>query len=177
SSDPFLSANGGVFLSQYTAPLLALAPMPNFVDGSGSSHQIGSDFNSLSENYRQMRVDQNFSTNDTFFARYTIDNAIQNNTQADYSYFRNLATARNQWITLAENHTFSPTVLNTARFSFSRTGSGTALNNSGLPGGTGPQLVPGFSTGIVDMSGSNGGGYTEFGSSNDAPNTFDIQNI
>jgi hypothetical protein len=163
-------------LSPYTAPLLALAPLPNSFDGQ-SYHQIGSDHSTTGENYGQMRVDQNFSASDTFFARYTIDNALLNQTQGDYSYFRNLATARNQWITLAENHTFSPTVLNTARFSFSRTGSGTALNNSGLPGGTGPQLVPGFSTGIVDMSGSNGGGYTEFGSANDAPNTFDIQNI
>ena len=42
-------------------------------------------------------------------------------TEGDYSYFRYLAPARNQWITLAENHIFSPTVLNTARFSFSRT--------------------------------------------------------
>jgi hypothetical protein len=164
-------------LSPYTAPFLALAPLPNFVDNNGSSHQIGSDHDTTGENYGQMRVDQNFSASDTFFARYTIDNAILNQTQGDYTYFRNLATARNQWITLAENHTFSPTVLNTARFSFSRTGGGTTLNNSGLPGGTGPQLVPGFSTGIVDMSGSNGGGYTEFGSVNAAPNTFDIQNI
>jgi hypothetical protein len=164
-------------LSPYTAPLLALAPMPNFVDGSGSSHQIGSDSNTLGENYGQMRVDQNFSTNDTFFARYTIDNAIQNNTQGDYSFFRYLAPARNQWITLAENHTFSPTVLNTARFSFSRTHNANTLANSGLPGGTGPQIVPGFSTGIVDMSGSGGGGYTEFGSFNAAPTTFSLQNI
>ena len=77
-----------------------------------------------------MRVDQNFSDSDTFFARYTIDNALQNQTQGDYSFFRYLAPARNQWITLAENHTFSPTVLNTARFSFSRTRSSTTLNNS-----------------------------------------------
>ncbi len=35
-----------------------------------------------------MRVDQNFSTSDTFFARYTIDNAVQNETQGDYSFFR-----------------------------------------------------------------------------------------
>ena len=177
SSDPFLSANNGVFLSQYTAPLLALAPMPNFLDGSGSSHQIGSDGSTTAENYGQMRVDQNFSTSDTFFARYTIDNALQNNTQGDYSFFRVLAPARNQWITLAENHTFSPTVLNTARFSFSRTRSSSTLDNSGLPGGTGPQIVPGFSTGVVDMSGSGGGGYTEFGSANASPTTFSIQNI
>jgi hypothetical protein len=147
------------------------------MDGQGSFHQISSDKDTLGENYGQIRVDQNFSTSDTFFARYTIDNAVQNNTQGDYTFFRNLAPARNQWITLAENHTFTPTVLNTARFSFSRTRSSTTLNNSGLPGGTGPQIVPGMSTGIVDMSGSNGGGYTEFGSVNAAPMTFSIQNI
>src|ERR1700680_2272331 len=124
-----------------------------------------------------MRVHQNFSTNDTFFARFTIDNAVQNLTQGDYSFFRYLAHARNQWITLAENHTFSPTVLNTARFSFSRTHNTNTLANSGLPGGTGTQIVPGFSTGIVDMSGSGGGGYTEFGSFNAAPTTFSLQNI
>src|SRR3984893_15288611 len=41
----------------------------------------------------------------------------------------------------------------------------------------GLHLVTGFSTGIVDMSGSNGGGDTEFGSVNAAPKTFNIQNI
>src|SRR6202040_1532117 len=135
-----------------------LAPLPS---PGQDSNQVGSDHNSLTENYGQMRVDQNFSTNDTFFARYTVDNAVQNLTQGDYSFFRYLAPARNQWITLAENHTFSPTVLNTARFSYSRTRSANTLNNVGLPGGTGPQLVPGFSTGVVDMGGSAGGTYTE----------------
>ena len=76
---------------------------------------------SLGENYGQIRVDQTFSDKDTFFARYTIDNAIQNETVGDYSYFREAPTARNQWITLAENHIFSPTVFNAVRFSFSRT--------------------------------------------------------
>ena len=75
-----------------------------------------------------MRVDQNFSASDTFFARYTIDNAATDQTQGDYTYFRDLAPARNQWITLAENHIFSPTVLNTVRFSFSRTHSSTTEN-------------------------------------------------
>jgi Carboxypeptidase regulatory-like domain/TonB dependent receptor len=167
-----------VTISPYTAPLLAIVPLPNFpASGGNLPAQIGSDHNTLGENYGQMRVDQNFSTNDTFFARYTIDNADQNLTQGDYSFFRFLAPARNQWITLAENHTFSPAVLNTARFSYSRTRSGNTLNNIGLPGGTGPQLVPGFSTGVVDMGGSAGGTYTEFGSVNAAPTTFNVQNI
>ena len=169
-----------VTISPFTAPLLAIVPLPNVPAAPGGlPSQITNDRNTLSENYGQIRVDQNFSTSDTFFARYTIDNALQDETQGDYSYFRFLAPARNQWVTLAENHTFSATVLNTARFSFSRTKSTTNLNNVGLPGegGLGPQIVPGFSTGVVDMGGSAGGTYTEFGSANAAPTTFDLQNI
>ncbi len=168
----------GVILSQYTASLLALAPLPNVPAAGGNlPAQVSSDHSTLGENYGQMRVDHNFSTSDTFFARYTIDNALQNETQGDYSFFRFLAPARNQWITLAENHIFSPSMLNTARFSYSRTRSANTLNNSGLPGGTGPQIVPGFDTGIVDMSGTAGSTYTEFGSVNAAPTTFNLQNI
>ena len=153
-------------------------PLPNVAAPAGGvPSQVGSDHDLLSENYGQMRVDQNFSTSDTFFARYTIDNALPDLTQGDYSYFRYLAPARNQWITLAENHIFSPTVLNTVRFSFSRTHSANVENNIGLPGGTGPQVVPGYDTGIVDMSGTAGSTYTEFGSVNAAPTTFNFQNI
>jgi hypothetical protein len=169
-----------VTLSPYTAPLLAIVPLPNVPAAGGNlPAQVGSDHTNNGENYGQMRVDQNFSTSDTFFARYTIDNAVQNITQGDYSFFRYLAPARNQWITLAENHTFAPTVLNTARFSYSRTRSANTLNNNGLTqnNGLGPELVPGFSTGVVDMGGSAGGTYSEFGSVNAAPTTFSIQNI
>ena len=41
----------------------------------------------------------------------------------------------------------------------------------------GPQLVPGFYTGVVDMDGRGGNGYAEFGSVNAAPTTFNRQNI
>jgi Carboxypeptidase regulatory-like domain/TonB dependent receptor len=180
-SDPSFDANGGVFLSPFTAPLLAIVPLPNVpATSTALPRQVSNDKDTLGENYGQMRVDQNFSANDTFFARYTIDNALQDQSQQDYSYFRNLAAARNQWVTLAENHTFSPTVLNTARFSFSRTHSSTTLSNNGLTqnNGLGPEIVPGFSTGVVDMGGSGAGNtYSEFGSVNAAPTTFSIQNI
>ena len=126
-------------LSPYTAPFLAIVPLPNVrqrpTDGAALLRSPGgNDHDTLGENYGQMRVDHNFSDADTLFARYTIDNAFQNQTQDDYSYFRYLVPARNQWITLAENHIFSPTVLNTVRFSFSRTNSSINLANVGLPG-------------------------------------------
>jgi hypothetical protein len=173
-----------VTLSQYTAPYLALAPIPtipgNFSDLSNpilARNEFG-DHSGNRENYGQMRVDQNFSSSDMLFGRYTIDNAIQDQSVGDYSYFRLLPTARNQWITLAENHIFSPSVLNTARFSFSRTGNTRATNNVGLPNnGLGPAIVTGFPTGVVDMNGSAGGTFTEFGSANNYPKDLDLQNI
>ena len=169
-----------VTLSPYTAALLALIPLPNpgstFSNGNPPS-QIFNDHNSLGENYGQMRFDQTISDKDSFFARYTIDNALQNETVGDFSYFREAPTARNQWITLAENHIISPTLLNSARFSFSRTNASINEANVGLPGGTGPQLVPGFDTGVVDLGGPGGGAYAEFGSVNAAPVTFNRQNI
>jgi hypothetical protein len=183
-SDPAITADpaSGVKLSPYTAALLAIIPLPNSGSFDGPSctppSQIGSDHDSVGENYGQLRMDQNFSSNDTFFGRYTIDNALLNQSQQDFSYFRNLALARNQWITIAENHIFSHTVLSTARFSFSRTNSSTNLLNIGLPNnGFGPELVPGFSTGVVDLAGAGGGAYAEFGSVNAAPTTYALQNI
>ncbi len=170
-------------LSPYTAALLALVPLPDpgstFDPSNGGTPpvQTTNDHNSLGENYGQMRFDQTISDKDSFFARYTIDNAFQNQTQQDYSFFRYTVPARNQWITLAENHIFSPTVFNAARFSFSRTNNSINEANVGLPGGTGPQLVPGFDTGVVDLGGPGGGNYAEFGSVNAAPTTFARQNI
>jgi len=162
--------------------LLALVPLPDpgsvFDPSSGNPPvQTFNDHNSLGENYGQIRFDQTISDKDSFFARYTIDNAIQNETVGDFSYFREAPTARNQWITLAENHIFSPFLLNAVRFSFSRTNALVLEANVGLPGGTGPQLVPGFDTGVVDMGGPGGGAYAEFGSVNAAPQTYNRQNI
>jgi hypothetical protein len=187
-----IDKTGQVTLSPYTAPLLALAPIPNVpavldTDGSQTGFvgaivtpaaQVGSDHDSLAENYGQIRFDHTFSDKDAFFARYTIDNAFQNQTQQDYSFFRYTVPGRNQWITLAENHIFLPTVFNAARISFSRTNSSINLANVGLPdNGLGPSIVPGFSTGVVDMNGGGSNGYAEFGSSNAAPTTFTKQNI
>jgi outer membrane receptor protein involved in Fe transport len=183
-SDPGITMNGGVTLSPYTAALLAIIPLPNpgqvFDPTNGNCtvpSQTFNDHNTLGENYGQMRFDQSISDKDSFFARYTIDNALQNETVGDFSYFRELVPARNQWITLAENHIFSPVLFNAVRISFSRTNSSINEANLGLPGGTGPQLVPGFDTGVVDLGGSGGGAYAEFGSVNAAPTTFNRQNI
>ena len=73
------------------------------------------------ENYGQMRVDQNFSAKDSGFARYTRDDANQIAAQGGYPQVLNNQNSAYTFITLAENHIFSPTLLNTVRFSFQRT--------------------------------------------------------
>jgi Carboxypeptidase regulatory-like domain/TonB dependent receptor len=111
---------------QVIQPYLDLYPLPNlpnnqFTFPSASTQRA---------DFAQMRVDQNFSTADTFFTRYTIDdgeldNATGNNravaSGTAFPWTRTGGTSRNQFATLSENHVFSPTLLNTARLSFSRT--------------------------------------------------------
>ncbi len=83
--------------------------------------------------YAQLRVDQNISAADTFFARFTFDdsfvavpytNVTASTTGTAYPQFHVDGRSRNQWLTLGENHIFSPTLLNSLRISWSRTNFG-----------------------------------------------------
>jgi hypothetical protein len=146
------------------APLLALYPLPNL-----SGNRLTFPFSQpTNENYGQMRVDQNFATNDSLFVRYTIDDTTQTQ-PIDYPQFLNARVSRFQYTTLSENHIFSPSLLNTARLSYSRTR--VAFDSpSGL---SGPQysFVPGQELGPIMI-----GGVTAFGPNNTTPNAK-IQNL
>src|ERR1019366_5600179 len=120
-------------------PLLALYPSPNL----GLTQVTFPSAAPTEVNYGQMRVDQNFSASDMFFTRYTIDESFQDypgsgvtqfaSTTSGYAPFRYVSTGGNQFLTLSENHIFSPTTLNTARFSFSRTNIQTNNSFAGGP--------------------------------------------
>jgi hypothetical protein len=119
--DPALPANGSgnITVSSITQPYLAL------YDPADSNY---TQVSPTSVNYGQMRVDQNFGTNDSMFVRYTIDNAAETvpppgNGATPYGFkeFQDSWTSRDQYVSVSENHIFSPTLLNTVRLSFSRT--------------------------------------------------------
>ncbi len=103
------------------APFLALYPAPNLPGASnGTATNYGFVFDQITpENYGQIRIDHTFSASDSAYGRYTAD-------QASVPYVGNfnsngaLEESTNQFLTLAENHIFSPALLNSARFSFSR---------------------------------------------------------
>src|SRR5499433_2067152 len=105
---------------------MGLFPYPNANIDSSGIRLPGATFNysfpyiqPSSENYGQIRLDENLSNSDTFFARYTHDHAEQVANRT-YWYNRDNVSSAMQFATLSETHIFSPALLNTFRASYSR---------------------------------------------------------
>jgi hypothetical protein len=122
-------------LANMTIPWIGQFPFPNETNSVASQDSTGSPnytFPGVSrarEDYGQIRIDQNISTSDTFFARYTLDDnrlsipyasLSTSDTGTAYPQFFSLGNSRNQSVTFGENHIFSATVLNQVRLSFNR---------------------------------------------------------
>ncbi len=113
-----------------TAPIIpgqaGLFPYPNANIDSSGIRLPGATFNysfpyiqPTSEDYGQIRLDENLSNSDTFFARYTHEHAEQVANRS-YWYNRDYESGAMQFATLSETHIFSSALLNTLRGSFSR---------------------------------------------------------
>src|SRR3984957_3416948 len=121
------------------AALLSLYPNPN----NGTNSYLFGPSTKVGVNYGQIRFDQNFSSSDTFFARYTIDSANINSASNQgipitsgtaFPEFRGGGKDLDQFITLSETHVMSPSMSNTVRLAFSRTNFGTfPINVGSLP--------------------------------------------
>jgi hypothetical protein len=162
------------------APFLAEYPLPNVTIGN-SSHDIFGTNNNTRQNYGQIRVDQNFSAADSLFGRYTVDNAVVNSFASATSSSTYLlsgdftqANNRNQYITLSENHIFSPTILNVASLNFSRT----HPTSGGTDATTGPSVIGNFPMGNIGIGGgtSTNGTYVSLETANPVPGQ-QLQNI
>ena len=95
-----------------------------------------------------VKVDHIFSDSDSFFGRYTIDDA---DVDRPLINFKTLFVTRNQYVTLEEKHIFSPSLLNVARVGFNRS----SLQESDF-GINGPipenmQLVPTDASALPDF--------------------------
>ncbi len=117
-------------------------------------------------------MDHNFSASDSIFGRYTVQNSFTSGAYV-WQPFAAGSQGQDQFITLAENHVFSPTVLNSVRASFSRTNITTTTT---WPASLNPlsftyQGGAPYGFGQFDVT-----GLTNFGASNSAPN-FLVQNV
>ncbi len=120
----------GTPVASLVQPWIGQFPFPN--ETGPSNFFLPGSATHARDDYGQLRIDQNISASDTFFARYTFDDARittpyagGNLSSADtgpgWPQFGNLGTSRNQYVTLGENHIFSASLLNSFRLSFSRT--------------------------------------------------------
>ncbi len=102
-----------------------------FANETGASNNTFNGFSRARDDYAQLRMDHTFSDSDSFFGRYTLDDGVIHtpylggnlslqDTGPGYPQYSNIGRSRNQYVTLGENHVFSPTVLNSFRLSFSR---------------------------------------------------------
>jgi hypothetical protein len=147
--------NGGLSAHQIdptVAKFFPLIPYPNTPDqyfGYPAWERLT--FQRTTEYNGQVRVDHNFTPNDNFFVRYTIDDTSQNRPGA-YTYENEIWSNRSQFLTLSESHVFSPRLLNSARLSYSRTWLSvvSVLPGIGCPDDCGRALVAGRPFGILD---------------------------
>src|ERR1700736_1042717 len=122
-------------------PLLALCPVgngPEILTTKGAPSGIAEAFSNplqhIREDFGTARFDQVFSTNDTLAVVYTGDDSQAHSPTSNPISFVNVSL-REQVVSFSETHIFSPSVVNSATFGFSR---GAFYFNSGttvaLPG-------------------------------------------
>ncbi|MGH9786532.1 MAG: carboxypeptidase regulatory-like domain-containing protein, partial [Terriglobia bacterium] len=143
-------------IADVVRPYLDLYPVPNGPDlGQGLGRYFAPVKRTQSEEYASARIDYHLSDSDTLFGRWTINDPRA----VDPGYsptilppMRVEVGGRNQWITVSENHIFSPTLLNTARASFIRTANSSPQFGANPPGLNFVEGQPMGGLGIIGMS-------------------------
>src|SRR5215467_10342306 len=102
------------------APYFALWPQPNGPDlGNGVAVAYSNPGQTVREDFGNLRLDQNFSSKNMLSGIYTVDDG-QSLTPGANPLTQTSSILRAQVLSLQHTHIFSPTLLNVARFGFSR---------------------------------------------------------
>ena len=163
-------------LSPDAIALLSLWPLQNGPDlGGGIGISYNNPLQRIREDFGTTRLDYNFSDRDTFFGVYTIDDSNANTPSVNplSTVFESL---REQVASVQEQHVFSPSVLNTARFGFSRAG----YFFTGQTGGDLPGWVQGDPIGAVVIGGGtalNGVSQLSLAGTNAGSNLAAVRNL
>lgn len=109
----------------------------------------------IREDFGTVRVDHVFSSNDSAMAAYTNDDSGSTTATPLDAYSTDLLNLREQVFSIEETHVFSPNVVNTARFGFSRAGYFfTGEPTPDTPAATVPGFIAGLPVGAVVVGGS-----------------------
>jgi len=138
-------------------PLLNLWPTPpaGAPDFSGIAEVFGSPLQTIREDFGTARVDHIFSRRDTLSGVYTIDDGQDLTATPLDPFSSDVVTLREQVATLEETHIFSPALVNSLRFGFSRAGYFfTGDPTPGTPAASVPGFLIGHPVGAVVVGGS-----------------------
>ena len=109
-----------VGLNSASQALLSLWPTQNGPDlGSGIGEAFSNPLQTIREDFGTARADYNISNKDLLFGVYTIDDSDANTPSAN-PLSTVVEALREQVVSVQEQHVFSPSLLNTARFGYSR---------------------------------------------------------
>jgi hypothetical protein len=138
------------------ASLLSLWPAqsPGAPDFGGIAEAFSNPLQTIREDFGTTRLDHIFSEKDSLAAVYTVDDSADNSPTIN-PYSTDLESLREQVFSLEETHVFSPTLLNTARFGYSRASyfyTGEPTPNT--PAASVPSFLVGRPVGAVVIGGS-----------------------
>ncbi|MGO9271292.1 MAG: carboxypeptidase regulatory-like domain-containing protein [Terriglobia bacterium] len=138
-------------------PLLNLWPTPasGAPDFNGIAEVFSSPPQTIREDFGTARLDHIFSSRDSFAGAYTVDDGGDVTATPLDPFSTDLLTLREQVLSFEETHVFSPSLLNTARFGFSRASYFFAGEPTpGTPAATVPGFLKGRPVGAVVVGGS-----------------------
>ncbi len=112
-----------VQVSPSVVPFLSLWPLPNGRDfGDGTGEFLFASNQPKGEDFFVVKIDHNFSEKDSFFARYSFDDAVFTSPSGRGSpNFVVDAVTRAQYTTVEEKKIISPNLVNLFRFAYNRT--------------------------------------------------------
>ena len=135
-----LQPNGSlknIGLAPGIAPYFQLWPVPNGPElGGGAALAYSAPVQAVREDFGNLRVDHMFSTKDSLFGVYTVDDG-HSMTPGNNPLQQKLTLQRTTIASVEETHLFSAGLLNTLRAGFSRA----ALNLNTAPAVSNPNLV------------------------------------
>lgn len=146
------------------AKLLSLYPLPNGPVFGNTGLFIFANDTLSRQHFVTSRIDQNVTDNSKVFLKYTSDIASRTN-ETDFAAGLRRNSTRAQSAVLEETHIFTPSLLNTARFGFSRTKAveGDTATQRPLTDSSAFSFVPGSGvmgavivTGLTDFPGGSG---------------------
>jgi Carboxypeptidase regulatory-like domain/TonB-dependent Receptor Plug Domain len=122
---------------------------------SGIAVLFATPLQTIREDFGTARFDHVFSPKDSLAGIYTVDDSDDNTATVFDPFSTDIVSLREQVASIEETHTFSPSVLNTVRFGYSRAGYFfTGEPTPGSPAATAPSFVAGKPIGAVVVGGS-----------------------